>query len=219
MNWMNWMFHPKFLPTFHGKHSALFPPQRLQLGLGTCIQTMETKRCRGMLSPSVPPARRHLFAASMPCTLWAISTTDWFLTWKTQQLKSCNFLKGPSLCRILSGSSLTLAFGKKITRTFLQFFVEKLPETSKTLAFFAKYPTNCSLEKSQFLTISNQVAGDANLWISVEFKGGWDVLENAHVIFSFLFKAPRNEFPSQPPIQVQVALLGVHAGLPARGGG
>ena len=113
MNWMNWMFHPKFLPTFHGKHSASCPPQRLQLGLGTCIQTMETKRCRGMLSPSVPPARRHLFAASMPCTLWAISTTDWFLTWKTQQLKSCNFLKGysyqlpgkqlpatwPSLCR------------------------------------------------------------------------------------------------------------------------
>lgn len=31
-------------------------------------------------------------------------------------------------------------------------------------------PTAAS--KSQFLAISNQVAGDANLWISAEFQGG-----------------------------------------------
>ena len=47
-------------------------------------------------------------------------------------------------------------------------------------------PTAAS--KSQFLAISNQVAGDANLWISAEFQGGWDFLEHAHVILNLSFQ-------------------------------
>ena len=41
MYWMNWMFHPKFLATCHGKHSASFPPGFSSWVQGPVLQQMQ----------------------------------------------------------------------------------------------------------------------------------------------------------------------------------
>ena len=78
---------------------------RLQLmGPGTCIAT-NAASCWVL---QLPPSSRihhwrdpHLFAASMPCALWAISTTDWFLAWKNRSKEQIAAFSGKvSSCQL-----------------------------------------------------------------------------------------------------------------------
>lgn len=175
------------------------------MGPGTCIQTMESNKCSVMLSTSAPTGfpDSPLEGIAPICSIHAVRTLSYQHNRLVSCLKKCGiFWKGkqlpatswPSLFRILSRSSLHLGRkSQELSSMFSWRNIRTYP--SQTLAL-AKYPPNQlqPLNRSflpfQTKLLVMQISGSRlNSKVDEIF---WNMLMS---YWTFLFKAPWNEFP------------------------